>query len=260
MIPGFGRGIGPKIYSPLTATGRRPGALAVDLDAKERNLMRNPSGDHLPSAGRAFCRGLCRGFACSFVVALLAAAAPAARGACLEAVFFDLGDTLVEAGPGGQFVLRAGAQQTVDDLQAAGLQLGIITNVPAGWTRKDLEAILAQPSFLDEFDVLVLSSQAPAPKPSPLIYTHAHGLLPAPVPIGQTAFVGETLSEIANTQVSPTSGARAAGMIGIHLSAAAPSPLADFTIPALANLKPLVETLCALFTDGFEPGGITLWH
>lgn len=197
-----------------------------------------------------------------FLVAscLLAFLPAAAEAACLRAVFFDLGDTLVEAGPGGQFVLKAGAQATVDALQAAGLQLGLITNVPAGWDREDLEAVLVQPEFLDEFDVLVLSSQAPAPKPNPAIYTFAHGLLPQAVPIGQTAFVGETLSEIANTQTSPTSGARAAGMVGIHLSAGTPSPLADFTIASLSSLPPLVETLCALFADGFESGGVALWN
>lgn len=194
------------------------------------------------------------------LLAVMLAPASPASAACLEAIFFDLGDTLVEAGGGGLFVLRAGAQDTVDQLQAAGLELGVITNVPPGWTREDLEAAMAQPEFLDEFDVLVLSSQAPAPKPNPAIYTHAHGLLPTPVPIGQTAFVGENLAEIANSQVSPTSGARAAGMVGIHLSGAAPSPLADFTIASLAALPPLAESLCALFRDGFETGGIAQWQ
>lgn len=200
----------------------------------------------------------CRPFLLACCLLVLAPAA--ARAACLRAVFFDLGDTLVEAGPGGLFVLKTGAQSTVDALQAAGVQVGLITNVPAGWDRADLEAVLAQPSFLDEFDVLVLSSQAPAPKPNPAIYTFAHGLLPTAVLIGQTAFVGETLSEIANSQASPTSGARAAGMVGIHFSAVAPSPLADYTVASLAAVPPLVETLCALFADGFETGGITLWH
>lgn len=194
------------------------------------------------------------------LLAATLAPAPPASAACLKAIFFDLGDTLVEAGGGGLFVLRAGAQDTVDQLQAAGLELGVITNVPAGWTREDLEAVMAQPEFLDEFDVLVLSSQAPAPKPNPAIYTHAHGLLPTPVPIGQTAFVGELLSEIANSQTNPTSGARAAGMVGIHLSGAAPSPLADHTIATLAALPPLAESLCAMFRDGFETGGTAQWQ
>ncbi len=175
--------------------------------------------------------------------------------ACIDAVFFDLGDTLVESGTGGLFVAKPGAQQTVDELHALGKQVGVITNVPSGWTRDDLDAVMAQPSFLDQFEVLVLSSQAPASKPNPLIYTHAHGLLPTPVPIGQTAFVGELLSEIANSQFNPTSGARATGMIGIHLSSGAPSPLADYTVApnALPSIVGLVENLCApLFGDGFE--------
>jgi FMN phosphatase YigB (HAD superfamily) len=187
--------------------------------------------------------------------------AASARAGCLQAIFFDLGDTLVEAGGGGLFVVRAGVHQTIDNLQAAGLQLGIITNVPAGWTRDDLEAVLAEPEFLDEFDVVVLSSQAPAPKPNPLIYLHAHGLLPTPVPIELTAFVGENLVEIANSQNNPTLGARAAGMVGIWVSNGAPSPLADHTIPSagLSALVPLHQSLCALFADGFEDGDTGAW-
>ncbi len=187
-----------------------------------------------------------------FVVAPLASAA--ADTPCIEAVFFDLGDTLVQAGSGGLYVLKPGARQTIDELHAQGKQLGIITNVPAGWTRANLDALMAEPSFLDEFEVLVLSSQAPAAKPDPRIYTHAHGLLPTPVPIEQAAFVGETLSEIANRQLNPTQGARAAGMIGIHLSSSAPSPLADYTIApnALPTIATLVASLCPLLRDGFE--------
>lgn len=197
----------------------------------------------------------------ALTLVLALSTAPAAEAACIRAVFFDLGDTLVEAGTGGLFVLRAGAQETVDQLQAAGVELGIITNVPAGWTRDDLEAILADPGFLDEFDVLVLSSQAPAPKPDPQIYLHTHGMLPTAVPIGQTAFVGETLSEIADSETNPTSGARAVGMIGIHLSDDPPSPLADYTIPTagLLELVTLRENLCAIFADGFESGDTSQW-
>ena len=180
---------------------------------------------------------------------------------CLEAVFFDLGNTLVEDPGTGIFVLRTGAQETIDALQLAGVQLGVITNVPAGWDLGDLEAILDDPAFLDEFDVVVLSSLAPAPKPDPAIYIHAHSLLPVALPIESTAFVGETLSEIANSEVNPTSGARSVGMVGIHLSDAAPSPLTDFTIPTddLPQIVTLVNMLCTVFSDGFESGDTTQW-
>jgi len=196
------------------------------------------------------------------VVALLISGTGSASAQCLGAVFFDLGDTLVEDGGGGIFVLRAGAAETVAGLQALGTQLGVITNVPAGWTRADLEAILADPSFLDEFDVLVLSSLAPASKPDPAIYTHAHGLLPIAVPIGQTAFVGETLGEIADLELNPTEGARSVGMVGIHLSDAAPSPRADFTVPTndLPAVISIVSPDCTVFEDGFESGDTGGWN
>jgi FMN phosphatase YigB (HAD superfamily) len=197
----------------------------------------------------------------ALLVASLATCATPASADCLRAVFFDLGETLVTAAGGGMFTLKPGAQETVDLLQARGLEIGIITNVPAGWTRADLEAILLQPEFLDEFDVLTLSSQAPASKPNPAIYTFSHAALPTPVPITACAFVGETLGEIANAQVSPTLGARSVGMIGIHLSSAAPSPLADFTVApdALPAILAVVDTTCALLRDGFESGDASAW-
>lgn len=174
---------------------------------------------------------------------------------CPQAVFFDLGDTLVEAGAGGLFVLSEGTQQTLDGLRGRGVRLGLITNVPAGFTREDLEALLEQPQLLDAFEVVVLSSQAPAPKPNPAIYLHAHGLLTAAPPITRTAFVGETLAEIANVAVNPSSGARAVGMIGIHLQAGATSPLADFGIHPLLQLLELHQQQCQLLVDGFESAG-----
>ncbi len=196
-------------------------------------------------------------------VALVALSPPVAAGdgPCLQAVFFDLGNTLVEDDGGGVFVLKPGAAETVAALQGQAVPLGIITNVPAGWDRSDLEAILAEPEFLDEFDVLVLSSEAPAPKPDPAIYTFAHGMLPGPPPIESTAFVGETLAEIADQADNPTSGARAVGMVGVHLSDLPPSPLADHTVSPsnLPAIAVLVANSCPLFADGFESGSTGAW-
>lgn len=179
----------------------------------------------------------------------------------IEAVFFDLGDTLVESTGKGTFTLRSGAQATIDGLQDLRVQLGIITNVPAGWTRDDLEAILEEPELLDEFDVLVLSSQAPAPKPDPAIYTFAQQQLPVQIPIEHTAFVGETLGEIANAVDNPTEGARAVGMLGVHLSNDPPSPLADVTVPFddLPQVVVLVEERNQILVDGFETGTTGRW-
>ena len=135
----------------------------------------------------------------------------------------------------------------VGELQESGVRLGIITNVPAGWDLDDLRALLAEPEFLDEFEVVILSSQAPAPKPNPAIYTFAHGSLAEPrPPITSTAFVGETLNEIGNHATNPTQGARAVGMVGIHLSDLPPSPLTDYTIPtdSLRFVTQIVDDSC----------------
>lgn len=199
-----------------------------------------------------------RSLSLSMLLLFLTTALPAeAQNQPIRAVFFDLGDTLVE-NAGGTFVLRPGAAEVVSRLQALGTQLGIITNVPSDWTLEDLEAVLEEPEFLQEFDPVVLSSQAPASKPDPAIYTFAHDQLPVVVPITETAFVGETLAEIANDELSPTSGARSVGMIGIHLSDAPPSPLADFTVPS-DDLPAIAELVATVFTDGFETGDTEAW-
>jgi FMN phosphatase YigB (HAD superfamily) len=148
----------------------------------------------------------------------------------VRAIFFDLGDTLVES-DGDLFVERPGASATIAGLKALGMRVGIITNTPAEFTVQDLKDLLEDPSFLDEFEVLLLSSLAASPpKPDPAIFLEAHGLLPDAPPVAQVAFVTENLAEVADLELAPTQGARAAGMVGIHLSSDPPSPLADYTI------------------------------
>jgi FMN phosphatase YigB (HAD superfamily) len=198
----------------------------------------------------------------ALVVALLSAltlpSAGVAESFC--AIFFDLGNTLLDQTGPSPWPLFADAQSTVDTLQARGMKLGIITNVPAGWDRDDVEGIMQQPTFLDEFDALALSSEAGVSKPQPGIYTYAYALLDPPqAGIGRTAFVGETLAEIANAESNPTLGARAVGMSGIHLSSAAPSPFADFTIANLTALLAVATESCFVFVDGFESGDKGGW-
>jgi len=190
----------------------------------------------------------------------LALSAPSAGAESFCAVFFDLGNTLLDQSGPSPWPLFADAQATIDELQAREIQVGIITNVPAGWTREDVEALMQQPAFLDGFDALALSSEAGATKPAPAIYLYAFGLLDPPqLGVGRTAFVGETLSEIANTEIDPTSGARAVGMTGIHLSGSPPSPLADHTIANLTALLGIATESCFVFVDGFETDDTDAW-
>lgn len=197
--------------------------------------------------------------ALALAVALLVASSTA-RAESFCAVFFDLGNTLIDQSGPSPWPLFGDAQSTIDELQTRGIRTGIITNVPAGWTREDVEALMQQPAFLDEFDALALSSEAGASKPAPAIYLYAFGLLAPPqLGIGRTAFVGETLTEIANTEIDPTTGARAVGMTGIHLSSAAPSPLADHTIANLTALLAIATESCFVFLDGFESEDAGAW-
>jgi len=144
----------------------------------------------------------------------------------VTAVFFDLGETLVDDG-----VELPGAVELVAALKEAGILVGIITNVPAGFTAQDLRDLLEKPDFLEAFDLILMSSQAGSnPKPDAAIFTEAHALLPGAPSIDKVAFVTEELDHIANLERGPTIGARAAGMVGVHLSSGEASPLADHTV------------------------------
>lgn len=154
----------------------------------------------------------------------------------LSALFFDLGSTLVYEGDDGLHAASPEAIALLDALAGQDLELGVITNVPAGWERADLEALLADPTILDRFSVVLLSSQATEPKPDPIIFTEAVALLKQPTDIARTAFVTEEADHLADSE-TPTQGAQAAGMIGVHLSAEG-SSLADYTVApeAMASL------------------------
>ncbi|MBA2320640.1 MAG: HAD family hydrolase, partial [Deltaproteobacteria bacterium] len=158
----------------------------------------------------------------------------------LAAVFFDLGETLATERDDGLFEERPGVTDLLVQLQDSGRPIGLITNVPAGYDDDDLRALLVDPSLLDRFDVLLLSSEAASdPKPDPAIFVEAVGLLADPPPIETTAFVTEELAMIGNGR-PPSEGARAAGMIGVHLTDEPPSPLADHTV-AVRDLPSLAD-------------------
>lgn len=170
----------------------------------------------------------------------------------IEGVFFDLGGTLFESNGMGMFVLRDGAAELIEELQIMGIRIGIITNVPANWTIVDLEMVLVDPNFLDKFEAVIISSEAPAPKPDPAIFNYAYSLLPNPPAISRMAFVTETLLHIADSETNPTQGARATGMIGIHLSDNVPSPFTEYTIDT-ENLGAVADIIMEpIFCHGFE--------
>ncbi len=68
----------------------------------------------------------------------------------------------------------------------------------------------------------------------------------------QVAFVTEALDHIANSEVNPTLGARSVGMLGIHLSDLAPSPLTTYTV-ASDDFQGIVDIVNDLiFCNNFE--------
>jgi hypothetical protein len=151
------------------------------------------------------------------------------------ALLFDLGETLVTQ-QGDVFVLRPDTLEMVQALQELGLPIGIVTNTLASWDEQDLRDLLVNPELLDEFDLVLLSSEADSPpKPDPAIFVEAHGLLPGAPPIERVAFVTEETGDLADQASAPTEGARAAGLVGVLLSES-PSPLADHQVSSLAEI------------------------
>lgn len=166
----------------------------------------------------------------------------------LQALFFDLGETLVTEQSDGVFTVMPGVSALLDalDTREPPLPRGVITNVPSSWDRADLEALLEEPELLDRFDLVLMSADASAAKPDPVIFTEAVELLVPEADIAHTAFVTEELDHIADEEPA-TEGAHAAGMIGVHLSDDEASPLAELTlspqdIEALA-LEPWLDCL-----------------
>lgn len=150
------------------------------------------------------------------------------------AAFFDLGETLVTEQEEGLYSTLPEAAVALDRLEARGTPKGIITTVPRGWDMDDLRALLVDPTLLDRFEVVLMSSEAAAgPKPDPAIYTEALSLLAAPPPPGQVLFITEELADIADAD-PPTRGAQAAGLVGVHIrdtqDTGGAAPLAAHTI------------------------------
>lgn len=174
----------------------------------------------------------------------------------VEAVFFDLGETLVTQVDGGSFETIPAAAALLDALAAQDMPLGIITTVPPSYDLDDLRALLVDPTLLDRFEVVLISSMAEAdPKPDPAIYAEAVGLLLAPPPIGQTVFVTENLADIADAE-PPIVGARAAGMVGVFVSDGGEERLADHVVPsdALPTLATAAWLACLEAEEG-DTGG-----
>jgi len=94
----------------------------------------------------------------------------------IQAVFFDIGDTLGHRDTAGHFHVFAGTASLLATLKSTlGLRLGVITNLAVGMTTVDIRRILADAGILDLLDPqgVVTSVDAHAEKPKPAIYRFA---------------------------------------------------------------------------------------
>jgi FMN phosphatase YigB (HAD superfamily) len=120
----------------------------------------------------------------------------------IEVVFFDIGDTLATASNDatGQLVLNVlpGVPEILDQLQQAGLRLGLISNTGSETTetmRRALADANLYPYFAAEPQLLIYSSVVHMKKDSPEIFRLAceqAGLADTPE---RCVFVGESATE-----------------------------------------------------------------
>jgi FMN phosphatase YigB (HAD superfamily) len=162
----------------------------------------------------------------------------------VEAILFDFGETLATH-VGDVYEPFPDTLDTIEALQELGLPLGIVSNTEPGWTEENLRELLTVPALLDEFDLVLLSSQASSPpKPDPAIFVEAHGLLPGAPAIERVAFVTEELDHLADKPATPTEGARAAGMVGVLLAESG-GPRADYVVSSLSEILTADWLLCS---------------
>ncbi len=168
----------------------------------------------------------------------------------VSAVFFDLGETLVTERSDGLFEELPGATALVQALRDQGTPVGLISNTGRDWDMDDLRDLLVDPSILDLFDVILLSSLAESrPKPDPAIFVEAVGLLDPAPEISTTVFVTEEEEDLTDGE-PPTEGAQAAGMIGVLVTGRATSAPVDHTLDP-DDLPSLVdEPWMACLEDG----------
>lgn len=128
--------------------------------------------------------------------------------AMIQAVFFDVGNTLASRKKDGSLDVLPGTTNLLDVMRnVLNLRLGVISNVPDDMTTEALKRLLSDAKLLAYFDpnIIVTSKDAGADKPGPRIYAYAAeraNLSPA-----SCAYVGENAKEV--------DGAQAAGMSGI---------------------------------------------
>jgi FMN phosphatase YigB (HAD superfamily) len=157
----------------------------------------------------------------------------------IRAIFFDLGDTLVESTgappPARLFRWLPGARDCLVDLRAKGLQIGLLSNT-GNLDRPSLESMLPSDFDWDLFDphAVVLSSEVGVEKPDLRIFRlalcraqqHPDAQAAWNIGPGECLFCGEALPEIlAAQQVGISSlwmgnsGRTAIGELLAHLSA-----------------------------------------
>lgn len=166
----------------------------------------------------------------------------------IRAVFFDLGDTIMqettEEKDDTLTTQRAdlfpGMAQVLHELKACGYQLGLVADTRPGTYRN----VLNQHGLLDLFDVFAISEELGVEKPHPLMFQHALAGVGLSEVAGAALMVGNNLSR-------DVRGARALGIrsVWIRWNDRYPTEPADaeeephYIVRSAAELLDLITTL-----------------
>src|SRR5262245_33491916 len=133
----------------------------------------------------------------------------AAQDRSLVVAFLDIGNTLGRVNAAGQFAAFPSTAPLLRALRdTLGLRLGVITNLPAGMSRAQAQALLEGAGlggFLDP-DGLVTNHEAGADKPDPRIYQLAADRLGAPV--GRCRYIADDPGEVLGAEAAGSRAVR----------------------------------------------------
>jgi FMN phosphatase YigB (HAD superfamily) len=144
----------------------------------------------------------------------------------LQAIFFDLGDTLVSS---GTRTWRPGAKALLASLGSQGFRLGIISNTTGLTSRTDILALLPADFDIAAFDstLVLFSSEVGVTKPDKAIFDKA--VAAAGVAASECLYCSENLVE--------TLAAQRSGMRAVRVQPPPGSDLAVLEAAILAYLS-----------------------
>ncbi|MCP5055933.1 MAG: hypothetical protein GY937_04315 [bacterium] len=132
----------------------------------------------------------------------------AATEIAVQAIFFDIGDTLGRAIADSHGKLRiepiVGALASLEAFQELGFPLGVVSNTPSGFSQEKMDALLEECGMLVFFgeELRVYSSVVGLDKSTPEIFELTAGRVPSVGSSTGLLYIGEDSDERANAEAA----------------------------------------------------------